>query len=50
MDVLNHLFQPATTSLPDEHVQIETTPAPTMLERLSTWVRAQMGLEEVRNC
>lgn len=46
MDSLNHLFQPATTGLPDEYAQIETTLAPAMLERLSTWVRAQVGLEE----
>lgn len=46
MDGLNHLFQPATTGLPDEYVHIETTLAPAMLERLTAWIRTQVGQEE----
>lgn len=46
LDSLNHLFQPATTGLPDEYVHVETTLAPAMLERLTTWIRAQAGRAE----
>ncbi|NBB85493.1 MAG: alpha/beta hydrolase [Bacteroidetes bacterium] len=46
MDSLNHLFQPATTGLPGEYAQIETTLAPAMLERLTKWICAQAGLAE----
>jgi len=45
LDRLNHLFQPATTGLPGEYAQIETTLAPAVLERLSAWIRGQAGLE-----
>jgi len=45
LDRLNHLFQPATTGLPGEYAQIETTLAPAVLERLTAWIRGQAGLE-----
>jgi len=35
---LNHLFQPAATGLPTEYASIETTIAPEVLEKISTWI------------
>ncbi len=42
---LNHLFQPAKTGSPNEYAMIETTLAPELLERLTTWLRATTGLD-----
>ena len=41
---LNHLLQPATTGLPAEYAQIETTIAPAALDAITTWIRARTGL------
>ncbi len=38
---LNHLFQHATTGLPQEYGQIEETMAPEVLDRIASWVRAR---------
>ncbi|WP_017733443.1 alpha/beta hydrolase family protein [Nafulsella turpanensis] len=39
---LNHLFQPATTGLPNEYGQIATTIDPLALEYISSWIEAQV--------
>lgn len=39
---MNHLFQPATTGLPQEYGQIETTLAPEVLETISQWILEQI--------
>jgi pimeloyl-ACP methyl ester carboxylesterase len=36
---LNHLFQTATTGLPDEYLHIEETIAPVVLETIADWLR-----------
>ena len=41
---LNHLLQPATTGLPAEYAQIETTIAPAALDAITTWIRERTGL------
>jgi pimeloyl-ACP methyl ester carboxylesterase len=38
----NHLFQPATTGLPQEYGTIETTMAPEVLETISQWILEQL--------
>jgi fermentation-respiration switch protein FrsA (DUF1100 family) len=35
---VNHLFQPAATGLPTEYVNIETTIASEVLEKISSWI------------
>ena len=40
---LNHLLQPATTGLPAEYAEIETTIAPAALDRITTWILEQAG-------
>ena len=35
---LNHLFQTATTGLPDEYQEIEETMAPIVLDRIASWL------------
>lgn len=40
---LNHVFQPATTGLPDEYARIETTFAPEVLERVADWILEVTG-------
>jgi pimeloyl-ACP methyl ester carboxylesterase len=35
---LNHLFQPATTGLPEEYMQIDTTFDPAALESIRSWI------------
>ncbi len=35
---LNHLFQPATTGMPDEYAEIETTIEPVVLEDIVKWL------------
>jgi fermentation-respiration switch protein FrsA (DUF1100 family) len=37
---LNHLFQTATTGLPDEYHQIDETIAPVVLETMANWLRS----------
>ncbi|MCP4990399.1 MAG: alpha/beta hydrolase [Colwellia sp.] len=37
---LNHLFQPATTGLPNEYVQIETTFSPKVAKDVAQWIKA----------
>ncbi len=39
----NHLFQPATTGLPQEYGTIETTLAPEVLETIGQWVKDQLS-------
>lgn len=39
---MNHLFQPATSGLPQEYGQIETTIAPEVLETISQWIWEQL--------
>lgn len=39
---LNHLFQPATTGLPNEYGRIETTIAPEALQTISSWLKEQL--------
>ena len=41
---LNHLLQPATSGLPVEYAQIETTIAPAALDAITAWIRARTGL------
>lgn len=36
---LNHLFQPATTGLPTEYSQIETTIAPIVMKDIGSWLK-----------
>lgn len=36
---LNHLFQPARTGLPSEYWRLETTFEPSVLRRISDWIR-----------
>lgn len=43
LPTLNHLFQPATTGLPQEYGQIETTLAPKALETISKWIGEQLN-------
>ncbi|HFE45311.1 MAG TPA: hypothetical protein ENJ18_07420 [Nannocystis exedens] len=38
---LNHLFQPATSGMVEEYATIETTLAPAMLDRVSSWINAR---------
>jgi pimeloyl-ACP methyl ester carboxylesterase len=40
---LNHLFQPAATGAPSEYASIETTIAPTALDRITGWIVATAG-------
>ena len=42
LEDLNHLFQPATTGLPDEYNRIETTIAPEVLVLISEWMKEQL--------
>jgi len=37
---LNHLFQPATTGLPNEYVQIETTFSPQVANDVAQWIKS----------
>ena len=37
---MNHLFQPSETGRISEYAQIETTIAPAVLERVTTWIQA----------
>jgi hypothetical protein len=41
---LNHLLQPATTGLPAEYAQIETTMAPAALDAITSWLLKRTGL------
>ena len=41
---LNHLFQSATTGLPGEYGLIEETISPAMLDALTTWLQATLGV------
>lgn len=41
---LNHLFQPATTGLPVEYGQIETTLDPSVITLVVDWIAARTGL------
>ncbi|PRP95819.1 Alpha/beta hydrolase family protein [Enhygromyxa salina] len=43
---LNHLFQPATTGMPDEYGMIEMTIEPAVLDELARWIRVTTGLDE----
>ena len=38
-DGLNHLFQPATTGMPDEYAAIDTTFDPNALAEMTEWIR-----------
>jgi hypothetical protein len=38
---LNHLFQHATTGLPQEYGQIEETMSPEVLQRVADWILAR---------
>ena len=38
---LNHLFQECETGHPDEYAKIEQTFAPTVLEEMTTWIKAR---------
>lgn len=42
LEGLNHLFQPASTGLPIEYNQIETTIAPKALELITSWIEQQI--------
>lgn len=39
---LNHLFQTAPTGLPNEYAQIEETIAPSVLQRIASWILKQL--------
>lgn len=43
LDGLNHLFQPATTGLPDEYGAIEITFDPAALAQMVEWISAKAG-------
>jgi len=38
---LNHLFQTAKTGAMSEYEEIEETMAPSVLERISNWIRSR---------
>lgn len=41
---LNHLFQESATGLPSEYGNIEQTISPVVLEEITTWLKAQIGI------
>jgi hypothetical protein len=42
-DAMNHLFQTATTGLPDEYPKIQETMAPEVLQFMGDWIVQRFG-------